>query len=228
MILLLLSGPDGFKCPAPHSSAFSPPSLHHHQCRRCCFVGSRLVRVLVPSLSSHHSCRCPVQSLWWRWVACLMLMILRMRLSVASSLALCPVQSSFGIPTRDDRWHSPLQYAPHSRVFSCVPLAFFSQCTIDSFFSRSHSCGSSRVALQQAFDPLPAACELAVVRIQPSRPSTGFQSSSGMLHCALVVSPGLSLLRAGLWPPCGRSSAAFSVLAWPATSPTGRSMIPFD
>ena len=48
VILHLLSGPDGFKRPAPLSSALSPPSLHHHQCRRCCLVGSRLVRVLVP------------------------------------------------------------------------------------------------------------------------------------------------------------------------------------
>ena len=39
---------------------------------------------------------------------------------------------------------SPLQYAPHSRVLSCVPLHSVTQCT------------SSRVALQQAFDPLPA------------------------------------------------------------------------
>ena len=45
---------------------------------------------------------------------------------------------------------------PHSRVLSCVPLHSVTQCTIDSFVSGSWTCGSSRVALQQAFDPLPA------------------------------------------------------------------------
>ena len=38
---------------------FHPPSLHHHQCHRCCLVGSHPARLLVSSLSSHHSCRCP-------------------------------------------------------------------------------------------------------------------------------------------------------------------------
>ena len=47
----------------------------------------------------------------------------------------------------------PLQYAPHSRVLSCVPLDCVSQCTIDSVVSRSQSCGSHRVVLR---------CELAV------------------------------------------------------------------
>ena len=70
VILLVLSGPDGIECLL--SSTFSPPSLHHHQCRRCCLVGSRPARVPVASISWHHSCRCPGQSLWWCWVACLM------------------------------------------------------------------------------------------------------------------------------------------------------------
>ena len=56
VILLLLSGPDGFKCSAPLSSALSSS-----------VVSSSLVSSLLlgSSLSSHHSCRRPVQSLWW-------------------------------------------------------------------------------------------------------------------------------------------------------------------
>ena len=108
VILRLLSDPDGFECPALFSS--SPPTLRHHQCRCCCCsIGSHPVRVLVPSLSSRHSCRYPVQSLWRCRVVCLMRMILQWRLKgVVSIPALCPVRSSFGILTRDDKWHWPL------------------------------------------------------------------------------------------------------------------------
>ena len=60
----------------------------------------------------------------------------------------------------------PLQYASHSRILGCVPLHCVRQFAIDSFVSRSQSCGSH------------------------SLPSTGLRSSSGVLHCALVVSPG--------------------------------------
>ena len=102
-----------------------PPSLRHHQCHRCCSVGSYPVRVLVPSLPSRHSYRRPVQSLWRCWVSSLMLIILRMRLrGVASSLALCPVQFSFGILTRDDkrRWPSSVCLSPGS-LAACLSTA---------------------------------------------------------------------------------------------------------
>ena len=108
VILRLLSDPDGFECPALFLPTLSPPSPRHHQCHRCCSVGSHPVRVLVPSLSSRHSCQYPVQSLWRCWVVCLIRMILHARLrGVVSMPALCPVQTSLGILIRDDRWHWP-------------------------------------------------------------------------------------------------------------------------
>ena len=59
------------------------------------------MQVLVPLVTSLVSVRS-----WWRcWVACLMRMILHTRPRCVSSPAPCPEKPSFGIPTRDERWH---------------------------------------------------------------------------------------------------------------------------
>ena len=139
VILFLLSSPGGFESPALLSSVFFPSiatsssSLLVGWTTPCASSG--------PVLSSRNSCRCPVQSLWRCWVVCLMRMILHARpRSVVSIPALCSVQSSFGIPTRDDGCHWPS--ASHSRILGCVPLHCVRQCAIGSFVSCSQSCGS--------------------------------------------------------------------------------------
>ena len=68
----------------------------------------------------------------------------------------CSVSSAIFFWDSGSGGAGPLQYAPHSKVLRCVPLDCVSQCTIDSFVSRSQSFGSSRVDFQQALDPLPA------------------------------------------------------------------------
>ena len=83
-------------------------------------------------------------------------MILRRRLKgVVSSPALCPEEFSSEVPTRNDRRHWPPSVFlslldPWSRV-----VQLHQQCTIDSFVSRSQSCGPSRVTFQQAFNSPP-------------------------------------------------------------------------
>ena len=49
----------------------------------------------------------------------------------------------------------PLQCAPRSWILSRMPFNCISQCTIESFVSRSQSCGSRRVAFQHAFNSPP-------------------------------------------------------------------------
>ena len=51
----------------------------------------------------------------------------------------------------------PFRCSPHSSILGRVPFNCISQCTIDSFVSSSQSCGSGRIAFQQAFNP-PSAC----------------------------------------------------------------------
>ena len=87
----------------------------------------------------------------------------------------------------------PLQYAPHSRVFSCVPLDCVSQCTIDSFVSSSQSCGSSRVALQQAFDALLACFAVSLMsslaNSQIPAPGTTLAETPLLEVCPAKVGP---------------------------------------
>ena len=107
-------------------------------------LGHTLCEFWSRPFSSRHSCRRPVRS-WWRcWVACLMRMILHTRpRSVVSIPALCPVQPSFGVPTRDDRWHWPSSVCPltSGSLAACLSTGV-RQCSIDSFVNRSQSCGS--------------------------------------------------------------------------------------
>ena len=72
----------------------------------------------------------------------------------------------------------PLQYAPHSWILDRVPRNCISQCTVDSFVSRSQSCGSRRVAFKQAFNSPPTCFAVSLLSpltsSQVPAPSTTF------------------------------------------------------
>ena len=137
-----------------HAASAVLPALHRHVPGDSSATDLGAVPPpLAPPVSScpRHS-RQAGRCLWWRWVVHLTLRILPARLKgVGSSPALCPSQFSCEAPIRDDRrhWLSSVGLSPWvpGRVsFNCI-----SQRTIDSFVSRSQSCGPGRVAFQQTF-----------------------------------------------------------------------------
>ena len=87
----------------------------------------------------------------------------------------------------------PLQCASHSWILGRVSVNCISLCTIDSFVSRSQSCGSSRVAFQQAFNS-PLAC-FAVSLLSPltssqvQAPRTTFTRTPLFEVCSAKVGP---------------------------------------
>ena len=87
----------------------------------------------------------------------------------------------------------PLEYAPRSIFLGCVPLDCVSQSAIDSFVSRSQSCGSSRVAPQQAFDPLPACFAVSLLSslfsTQIPAPGTTLAETPLLEVCPAMVGP---------------------------------------
>ena len=68
-----------------------------------------------------------------------------------ASPALCPVQSSFGILTRDDRRRRPSLPLTPGSFTACLSTA-----TASARLILSSAAASRAAALQQAFDPLPA------------------------------------------------------------------------
>ena len=82
----------------------------------------------------------------------------------------------------------PLQYASHSRFLGCMPLDCVSQCAIDSIVSRSQSCGSSRVALQQAINPL-LACSTVRLLSPGQFSNVGTRDTPLLEVCPTTVSP---------------------------------------
>ena len=108
VILLLLSDRDELGCSALFSSALSPlittspPMSSLLRVRVTSCVGP-LLTSLVTSLVL-----CSGQCLWWCWVVCLMLRILRRRpKDEVSDPAVCPSQFSSEAPTWDGRRHWP-------------------------------------------------------------------------------------------------------------------------
>ena len=107
--------PDGFESPALLSSVFSPsvatssPAWSSSLARVSVWMRVHPVTSL-RSLVSVSKC----SRLWRYWVVCLMRMILHARPRDAwCRIMLCvQSQSSFGIPTRDDRWRWPSSVCP--------------------------------------------------------------------------------------------------------------------
>ena len=181
-----LSDPDGLGCPALFSSALSPLSQHHRQCRRRCLLESHPAWVLSSLLPSRRQCQCSGHCLRCRWVAHLNLTILRRRLECV----VFSVQRNFLLRLllgmTDDT--SPFQYPSHSWILGRVSF-----CTIDSFVSRSQSSGPRRVASQQGFNSSPACFAMGLLSPlscpQVPAPETPFAETPLIEVCSPKVGP---------------------------------------
>ena len=96
-----------------------------------------------------------------------------------------------GLGMTDDT--GPLQYASHSWILGRVSFNCISQCTTDSFVSRSQACGPRRVAFQQAFHS-PPTCAVSILSLTTSQvlaPRATFTetpSKSALRRLVLVTS----------------------------------------
>ena len=152
----------------------------------------------------------------------------------------------------------PLQYASHSWILGCVPLDCVSQCAIDSFVSRSQSCGSRRVAFEQAFNSPPTSFAVSLLSpltsSQVRAPRTTFTEAPSFEVCSAKVGPRHSVFhhhfsrgarhhlrkRFGMQCHCHpkptepastvslRQSGLWSVDVLAQPIPAARSMIPLD